>query len=166
MPQAFPNSVGEHFTLTPEILDRGIAAAAASSRRRIILPIHRTQGASVQRMLNFFQPGTYVCPHHHPLDGASETVSVLRGALGFLLFDGLGAVTSTHLLRAEENGLIDIEPRVWHGMVALQPGTVILEIKQGPYDQERDKVFADWAPPEGAGEVAAYLAGLESLFRP
>jgi len=105
----------------------------------MLLPLHRSQEAIVQRMLNFFQPGTYIQPHLHPLPHATETIQVLRGGLGFLIFDDEGRVKSQHVLRAGGLGLIGIEARVWHGFVTLEPDTVILEIKRGPYDQQHDR---------------------------
>lgn len=161
---ALSNVSGDHFELTDAVIQTGFKESAASPRRRIILPLHRTQDASVQRMLNFFQPGTYVCPHQHPEAGAIETICVLRGVLGFLLFEPDGTVRSTHRLEAGGNGLVDIEPGVWHGMVALAANTAILEIKQGPYDANADKCFASWAPPEGDPAVSDYLETLESHF--
>ncbi len=163
MPLAFDNVTGDTFELTPELLEQGFAGSQESPRRRIILPIHRTQDALVQRMLNFFQPGTYVQPHLHPREHAIETIHVLQGRLGFIRFDEKGEVISTHDLRAENHGLLDIEPQLWHGMVCLEANTVILEIKRGPYNDE-DKVFAEWAPPESDDNAAGYLGSLERLF--
>ncbi len=161
---AFPHVTGDAFRLTPEILAQGIAAAAASPRQRIILPLHRTQAASVGRMLNFFQPGTFVRPHLHPVDYATETILVIRGSLGVLLFDASGSITERHLLRADGLGLIDIEARVWHGMTVLEADTVVLEIKRGPYDVKSDKVFAPWAPVEGSEDAVAYERELRREF--
>ena len=163
MPFAFPNITGGTFELTPELLERGFKGSADSPRQRIILPIHRTQDALVQRMLNFFQPGTYVQPHLHPREHAIETIHVLHGRLGFIRFDEKGEVIGTYDLRAENHGLVDIEPKLWHGMVCLAPNTVILEVKRGPYNNE-DKVFADWAPTESDEGVDAYRGKLEMLF--
>lgn len=163
MPAAFPNFIGDIFELTPNLLQAGFEGSDSSPRKRIILPIHRTQEALVQRMLNFFQPGTYVQPHLHPRPHAIESILVLRGRLGFIHFDSEGEVRSTHDLRASNHGLIDIEPRLWHGMVCLEPNTAVLEVKRGPYNDE-DKVFADWAPAEGEERTAAYLRKLENLF--
>ncbi len=166
MPVAFPNTSGPVFRLTSETLIAGCAAAAASPRQRIILPLHREQGALVQRMLNFLQPGTYIRPHLHPMPHASETIQVLRGAIGFLIFDEQGAVLERHLLEADETGMIDIEPNVWHGFVALAPDTVVLEIKRGPYDAPTDKGFALWSPDEGAPDSMNLLAGWRAEFTP
>jgi cupin fold WbuC family metalloprotein len=152
---ALPPVTEAAFVLTAEILAQGCAAARASARQRIILPLHRTQAAPVQRMLNFLQPGTYIQPHLHPLQGASETIQVLQGRIGFLIFNEQGSVQQTALLQAGPLGMIDIEPNLWHGFVALEPDTVILEVKRGPYDGAGDKVFAPWAPREADAECGA-----------
>jgi cupin fold WbuC family metalloprotein len=164
MPLALPNITGDVFALTEEVLEQGCREARESPRRRMLLPLHRSQEAIVQRMLNFFQPGTYIQPHLHPLPHATETIQVLRGSLGFLIFNEDGSVKSQHVLRANGLGLIDIEGRVWHGFVTLEPDTVILEIKRGPYDGANDKVFAPWAPKENEPEAESYLARLGSRF--
>ncbi len=162
---AFPNTTGPVFTLTEDLLQKGFQGSAESPRKRIILPLHRTQGALVQRMLNFMQPGTYIQPHLHPVDHAIETIQVLRGAIGFVIFDDQGTVLSTHRLGSDGLGLIDIENNIWHGFVVLEPNTVVLEIKRGPYDPQHDKVFAGWSPKEGEPGVPDSLAEWEQLFR-
>ena len=133
-------------------------------RKRMILPLHRTQDAEVQRMLNFFQMGTYVRPHRHSGKGAIETICVLRGALGFVVFDEGGEILESHLLDEGGMGILDIEPNIWHGMVALEPDTVILEIKRGPYSAMDDKDFAPWAPEEGDPAAVDVLDRIESSF--
>ena len=165
MPTALPPVTGDVFHLTEDLLTSGLEAAHASPRRRIILPIHRAQDALVQRMFNFMLPGTYVQPHLHPREGAIETMMVLRGALGFVLFDNEGNVRDHWRLTAgTPSAILDIEPNLWHGMVILEPDTVILEIKRGPYDTQLDKVFADWAPAEDDDGADAYREKLEALF--
>lgn len=161
MKLALENPTGPVFCLTPEILQEGLAASHLSPRKRMLFPIHRESEDLVQRMVNFLQPGTYIQPHQHPRDFASETILVMQGEMGFVIFDETGQVESVHRLGAGE--LIDIEACVWHGVLALAPDTVILEIKRGPYD-DRDKVFASWAPEEKSAETASYQSGLESLF--
>lgn len=161
MKLALSNPTGPVFILTPELMEEGLKASRQSPRGRMLLPIHRHQDDLVQRMINFLQPGTYIQAHHHPRDWATETILVTAGCLGFVVFDDKGEVLSTHRLGPGE--MIDIEARVWHGVLALAKDTVILEIKRGPYNEE-DKVFADWSPPEFSEEAPAYLEWLTGLF--
>ncbi len=161
---AFSNVTGGCFALNEDLLAQGFQGSRESPRKRIILPLHRRQEDVVQRMLNFFQPGTYVQPHIHPEVGQSETVFVLRGCLGFIVFEADGEIRETHQLRSDGTGLIDIEPGLWHGMVCLEPDSVILETKKGPYDAASDKSFAKWAPAEGEPDCEAFRQKMESLF--
>ncbi len=135
-----------------------LAASRESPRLRMIQPIQRADSDPVQRLLNAFQPGTYVRPHKHPSAGASETVVLLQGELGIVIFDEAGAVTQT--IRLRSGSLVDIAPNVWHAMVCLAPDTVIAEFKKGPYDSETDKEFAPWSREDGEDLVRE----LESLF--
>jgi cupin fold WbuC family metalloprotein len=160
---ALNNVTGPRFIMSEEILAEGCEAARQSARRRIILPLHRTQDAAVQRMLNFLQPETYIAPHVHGQAHASETICVLKGRLGFLIFDERGQILEQISLSLL-NPVIDIEPNVWHGFVALEQDTVILEIKKGPYDATLDKEFAAWAPKEGSVEAGAQIAAWAELF--
>jgi len=162
MKLAFPNVSGEIFALDADLLRRGIEASRESPRRRMILPIHRRQDDPVQRLLNFLQPGTYLRPHAHLQNGASETIFVMQGAIGFVSMNENGS--SPRPVRLVSGGLLDIIPGVWHTLLALESDTVILEIKRGPYSAEEDKVFAPWAPPEGHPSAPAFLARYRALF--
>ena len=161
MKLALSNPTGSVFEWSSDMRDAGVEASRQSPRGRMLIPLHRHQDDLVQRMVNILQPGTYIQPHQHPRDWATETILVMEGELGFVIFDEKGEVTSIH--RLPVGGMIDIEERVWHGVLALSPDTVILEIKRGPYD-DTDKVFADWAPAEGEAAAPDYRAALEARF--
>jgi len=159
---AFDNITGDHFELTTEIMEKGIRGSRESIRKRIILPIHRTQAAVVQRMLNFLQPGTYIRPHMHPLAHATESLVLLKGAIRFLRFSENGKVESvTDMNTKYLNTVVDIEPLVWHSFVVLEKDTVIFECKKGPYNAVTDKEFAVWSPEEGSDKVVEWLQHYE-----
>ena len=157
MKLALENPEGPIFRLTPEMWEKGLEESRKSPRKRMLMPVHRRGEDLVQRMVNFLQKGTYIRPHQHPRDYASETIFLMSGDMGFYTFDDEGKLqTATNLTKGD---LIDIEARVWHGLVALSADTVILEIKRGPYD-DRDKIFADWAPEEGTPEADEFVESL------
>lgn len=165
-PVSLPRVEGPVFLLDQEVLERGLAASRGSPRRRIMLPVQRSVVEGVQRLLNFLQRGSYARPHIHPAPEAIEHVVVVKGAIGFLAFDEAGCVVVASRLEAGNPAgcLIDIEQGVWHTLVALADDTVVVEIKRGPYNAATDKIFAAWAPEEGAPEAAAFLRGLEAHF--
>ena len=90
MPNALPNPIEDVFALNEVILSKGKSASRKSSRLRMIQPVQRTQTAKVQRLLNFLQPGTYIRPHCHPLEQATESVCLLNGHLEVLHLQSAG----------------------------------------------------------------------------
>ena len=98
MPKALPNPIGEVFALNEGALSKGKSASRKSSRLRMIQPVQRTQTAKVQRLLNFLQPGTYIRPHCHPLEQATESICLLRGHLEVLIFNPKGSIHTRHHL--------------------------------------------------------------------
>ena len=165
-PLTLPRVEGPTFVLDSATIERGIAAAKASPRRRIIMQMHRSDSDGVQRMLNFMQRGSYARPHCHPEPENIETLAVLKGSVGFLVFEPSGSVRSAHRLDAGNPAscLVDIERGVWHTLVPLADDTVILEIKRGPYSANADKTFAPWSPAEGSADASSYLKQLEGHF--
>ena len=157
---------GPVFFLDEITLRQGILASRSSSRGRIMLPLHRSTGEGVQRLLNFVQPGSYIRPHLHPMPECIESIAVLAGSIGFLAYDAAGEILISRRLTAGQPAscMVDIEQGVWHTIVALAADTVVLEIKRGPYDASSDKKFASWAPSEGSPQALSWLAKTESLF--
>ncbi|MFH1160714.1 MAG: hypothetical protein V1733_07185 [bacterium] len=54
----------------------------------------------------------------------------------------------------------DSPERIYHSIFALEPGTIVYEIKDGPYSPIDDKNFASWAPKEGEGGTKEYIEGI------
>lgn len=93
----------------------------------------------------------------------------VRGLMALVIFDDAGEVVRAVPFGAgrmgEELGVavgLETPPGVWHSLVALEPRSVFLEIKAGPFDPAQPREFAEWAPAEGSAEVASYLATLHA----
>ncbi len=116
-------------------------------------------------MFNAVQPGSYIAPHRHLEPPKDESWIVLQGALAFFTFDEHGKIEECCEVRAGSDVFgVDLEPGVYHSFFALEPDTVVYEVKTGPYAPNTDKAFAPWAPREGEPGVAAYLAHLQAEF--
>ena len=156
------------------LLDEVSAEARTAPRGRKNRNFHPRDDYPAHRLLNAIEPGSYIAPHRHLDPAKDETMVVLRGALGLVVFDDAGQVTLTQKAgtpgvlpsgRAADTVLgIDIPHGTWHTVLALEPGTVFLEAKSGPYLALTDAERAPWAPAENAAEAPAYLAGLRRLF--
>jgi len=107
------------------------------------------------------EPHSYVRPHRHLAPPKDEAWIVLRGSLAFFTFEDDGRIRDALTLAAGTDAFgVDLVPGVYHSLVALSSGTVLYEVKSGPYDVTDDKSFAPFAPPEGSPDAPAYMAGL------
>ncbi|MBF0283031.1 MAG: WbuC family cupin fold metalloprotein [Magnetococcales bacterium] len=128
--------------------------AAHAPRRRMNLNLHPELSDPVQRMCNAYEPGTFIRPHRHP--ERWELFAVLTGRASLLLFDEGGRVGErVELGGASGVAVVEIPPMTWHSMVSLEPGTVLLEIKQGPFLPIAPEHFAPFGPVEGTPEAVA-----------
>ncbi len=151
--------------LSKDLLEGAITASHSNPRRRIVQPFHRTEEATLHRMFNAVQPDSYIPPHRHSNPPKDESWIVLRGALAFFTFDDQGAIDECLEVRAGGDVFgVDLEPGVYHTFFALEPDTVVYEVKDGPYSPTTDKAFPDWAPREGTPEASEYLAKLAREF--
>ncbi len=132
--------------------------AANHPRGRLNLNLHASTEEPVQRMLNALEPDTYVRPHRHTQPPRRELFTVLSGALILLVFDDHGRVQERLELGAQSENLgVELPVGRWHTLIAQLPGTVILEVKQGPYVPLCDDDFASWAPAEGQAGCAGFV---------
>lgn len=147
------------------LLDATTAAARATPRARRHHNFHHADADACHRLLNAIEPGSYVPPHRHLDAQKDETFVVLRGRFGVVLFDDAGDVVRTEVLAAGADPVgLTVPHGTWHTLLALEPGSVFLEAKAGPYSPLADKERAPWAPAEGDPAAPDYLATLARLF--
>ena len=143
-------------------LDVLVTESKSSPRQRKNKNYHAEDADPLQRMLNAFEPASYICPHKHQDPDKRELFVILTGRMLVLEFDEVGEITS-HIILDHAAGVFsaEIAPRAYHACYALEPGTVVWEVKDGPYDVNVDKCFAPWAPKEGDEGTAEFV---QSLF--
>lgn len=137
------------------------ARAIEAPRRRMNHNFHPVLSDPLQRLLNVMEPLSYIRPHKHENPDKVEAFILLRGRMVVVEFNPDGSV-SDHILLDPLNGSygVEIAPRTFHTIIALESGTTVYEVKNGPYDPVDDKNFASWAPKEGSGEAPEYLRDL------
>lgn len=120
--------------ITQAILDDLTEKAKASPRKRMNMDLRDSIDDQSQRMLNAIEPGSEVPIHRH--QKTSETVVCLRGRLVEEYYDDLERIC-TEAIELSPNGpvvALNIPAGQWHTVRALESGTVILEVKDGPYE--------------------------------
>ncbi len=120
--------------ITKAILDDLTAKAKTSPRLRMNLDLRNSSEDQSQRLLNAIEPGSVLPIHRH--QKTSETVVCLRGRLVWEYYDGQER-TCTEAIELSPNGPVvglNVPIGQWHTVRALESGSVILEIKDGPYE--------------------------------
>jgi cupin fold WbuC family metalloprotein len=142
-------------------IDNLIEQARTSPRKRKNLNFHPQLSDPLQRMLHAMEPETYVQPHKHENPDKREAFIILKGTVAALEFSPLGELKSWFVLNANRGNFgAEFAPGTWHCLIALEPASVVYEVKDGPWDPADDKYFAPWAPREGDPECENYKKSL------
>jgi cupin fold WbuC family metalloprotein len=143
------------------LLDSVSAEAQRIPRLRKNYNFHKEYSDTLQRLLNAMEPASYIRPHKHENPDKREVFFVLRGKALVLEFDPEGKVTEVLKLDPMKGVYgAEIAEKTFHTIISLQSGTVIYELKDGPYSPIDDKNFASWAPHEGSPEALPFLLRL------
>ena len=119
--------------ISQAILDSLTQRAKASPRLRMNFDLRNNAEDQSQRMLNAIEPGSLLPIHRHMK--STETVVCLRGRLVWMYFDELGRCTEhIELSPSGEIVALNIPIGQWHTVKAIESGSVILEMKDGPYE--------------------------------
>ncbi len=122
--------------ITQTLLNQLTEQAKASPRLRMNYDLRNSAEDGSQRMLNAIEPGSPLPIHRH--QKTSETVVCLRGKLVWEFYDELERIC-TERIELSPNGQVvalNVPAGQWHTVKALESGSVILEVKDGPYEPQ------------------------------
>ena len=117
-----------------KLLNQVSEQAKAFPRLRMNYNFHQSLEDKCHRMLNAIEPGSPLPIHRHRK--SSETVVCLRGRLVEEFYDELER-RCTEAIELSPGGpvvALNIPIGQWHTVRALESGTVIMEVKDGPYE--------------------------------
>ncbi|GBU08467.1 hypothetical protein AwDysgo_17980 [Bacteroidales bacterium] len=117
-----------------KLLDSLVGQAKESPRLRMNYNFHPRLEDPINRLLNAMEPGTIFPIHRHSNPDKDEYFLVLRGRLRCFIYNDEG---ETILIKdiAPADGVfgMEIPSPFWHSFEVLESGTVVYEIKEGPY---------------------------------
>jgi cupin fold WbuC family metalloprotein len=129
------------------LLDKTTEKATKSTRLRMNHNFHASEDAPINRLLNAMEPDTYIRPHRHLNPGKEEIFLLLRGKAVLFVFDENGNITNQLMLSPDEGVYgAELEPGVWHSLLVLESGTVVYEVKEGPFIPLNTADLASWSP--------------------
>lgn len=120
--------------ITQALLDDLTAKAKASPRLRMNYDLRNSSADGSQRMLNAIEPGSVVPIHRHR--GSTETVVCLRGRVVEEYYDEQERICTEaiEISPGGQNVAVNIPIGQWHTIRSMESGTVIMEVKDGPYE--------------------------------
>ena len=114
------------------LIDSVVAQAKESPRLRMNYNFHESLDDKCHRLLNALEPRTVVPVHRHPTK--DESFVILRGKIRVNTYNDAGEVTESVVLSPADGKYgVDIAKNVWHGVECLESGSVIFEVKEGPF---------------------------------
>ena len=122
--------------ITQALLDNLTEQAKASPRLRMNYDMRNSDKDQSQRMLNAIEPGSPIPIHRH--QKSSETVVCLRGKLVWEYYDELERICTERIELSPNSPIValNVPQGQWHTVKALESGSVILEVKDGPYEPQ------------------------------
>ena len=150
-----------------KLLDETTERAKQSPRLRMNYNFHESLDDPINRLINAMEPDTYLRPHRHKNPDKNEVFLMLRGKAALFLFDDDGNITEQVILdpEAEVYGG-EIPCDVWHTLIVLESGSVVYEVKQGPFAPLSPENVAPWSPPaEDVEGVKKFIEKLKSYIK-
>lgn len=118
--------------LDKDLLDQITHKAKESPRLRMNHNLHDSLDSKVQRLFNALEPGTVLPIHRH--QNTDETYILVRGKIEVIFYDDDKNMTDIFVICQEEGTFgVHIPKGTWHTLEVLASGSVIFEVKEGPY---------------------------------
>lgn len=115
-----------------DLLNKITIKAKNSPRLRMNYNLHDNLNSKAQRLLNALEPGTILPIHRHM--HTAETYILLRGRLNIFFYDNNKNLLHKYELDPSK-GMYGIHIPIgqWHTLETIESGTIIFEVKDGPY---------------------------------
>lgn len=115
-----------------QLLDSVVEQARQSPRLRKNYNFHESLSDKCHRFLNALEVGTVVPIHHHVTK--DESFVLIQGKVRVNTYNDKGEVLESVVLsRADGRYGVDIPKNTWHDVECLESGSVIFEVKEGPF---------------------------------
>lgn len=124
-----------------QLMNEVTEQAKHSPRLRMNYNFHRSLNEKCHRFLNALEIGTEVPIHHHVTK--DETFVLLRGKVRINTYNDDGTILESYVLSHDEGRFgVDIPRNTWHNVESLESGSVIFEVKEGPFvEHEKDGIL-------------------------
>ena len=151
--------------ISKSLLDDVSRVAQTSPCQRKNNKFHQRDESVCHRLLNALEPDTYIPPHCHTDEAKGESIVIVRGKVGVLIFAADGKIAQRIVIEPNSETLgVDIPSGVIHSLVALEKNSVFFEAKAGPDVPLAENERVSWVPIEGGDAAREYLAWMKNQF--
>ena len=161
-------AVGLFCRRSPAMVDAATIAAlkqfaARYPTKNVRLCLHASPAAPFHSMIIHERKGTFYPPHRHAEKG--ENWHIVEGRMAVFIFDADGRVTDARHLGGVDGLIYQLDPGVYHTVVALSETVIYHETKLGPFLGGADSLMPSWSPdPSDTEAVRFYVTGLLALL--
>jgi len=132
----------------PETLRMLKRMAEHHPKKRSRICLHRDNESPVQEMVIAAHVSSYVRPHKHN-EGRTESYHMLEGIMRVNLYHDDGRPRQVILLN-KFRPMYRLNGGIYHEPVSVSEWVVYHEVFCGPFDKERDVLYAPWSATETA----------------
>ena len=128
--------------------------------------LHESAASLLHSMVILQPHGLYAQPRKQR--SRAKVFHIVDGEMVVVVFTEDGSVTARHHMAVDRILVVHIPPDTFHTNFAITPQAVYHELITGPFDGDsRDRVFADFAPPQADPERGRdYIRGLSAAIGP
>ena len=143
----------ENVRVGNSVIEQLLQVSANNGDCDVRLCLHPSPEESFHQMI-ILQHG--LRPYHRPHKHASkpESCTIIKGKLGFFVFNDNGHVISSHELEEGRDTIVRIGDDQWHTIIPISPYAIYQESKPGPYLGVSDSIFPLWAPEDESSPEA------------
>ena len=140
-----------------EFMDKLSEQAKASERKRAHFNLHKSLDEDIHRLCMGAEPGTFIRPHRHLDCEKWELFTILRGKIVVLIFaDDATVLERIEMTAGGDNCVVEIPADSWHAFASLQSGSIVMEVKHGPYEPPVAEDWLSGTPSEGEAGASEF----------
>jgi len=128
------------------------------------ISLHQSPDDNFHEMIILQHSGRYFRPHRH--QGKGESCHIIQGTVASFVFKDDGYIAESSVVGENAGMIFRWGPTLWHTVIPVSNHAVYHESKPGPYLNQNDSIYPDWAPNGDDPDAAAtYMKNLLSNIR-
>ena len=126
--------------ISKKLIEDTIEKSKCSVRKRSVNVFHESNDDLIQRFINAIEPESVVEPHKH--ENSFEVFIALKGKIELIVYDDKKNIIDKVIISPNSNLVgVEVEKGKWHSLKAIEEGSVVYIIMQGPYKKKTHRTI-------------------------